>query len=86
MTELADKGEKIYTLHIAPQLELKKLKGKIIAIEIESQDYFIENTVLKAIMLGRKKYPQRRFYCKRIGYSAVYSHKGYVPVKRREGT
>ena len=41
----------------------------------------IENTVLKAVMLGRKKYPQHQFYCKRIGYNAVYSHKSYMPVK-----
>ena len=45
MSELHDKGEQIYNRQILPQLPIDKLKGKIIAIEIKSADYFIENTV-----------------------------------------
>jgi len=81
MGQLSQQGETIYQQDILPILDTSGLKGKIVAIDIDSKDYFIENTVLKAIMLGRKKYPQHQFYCKRIGYNAVYSHKSYTPVK-----
>lgn len=81
MGQLATQGEAIYQQDILPVLDTAKLKGKIVAIDVDSKDYFIENTVLKAVMLGRKTYPQHQFYCKRIGYNAVYSHKSCVPVK-----
>jgi hypothetical protein len=84
MSELHDKGEHIYNTKILPQLSIDKLKGKIVAIEIKSADYFIEDTVLKAVMLGRKRYPQQKFYCKRIGYRAVYSYPSYVPIQVEE--
>jgi len=84
MSELHDKGEHIYNTQILPQLPIDKLKGKIIAIEIKSADYFIENTVLKAVMLGRKQYPQQKFYCKRIGCRTVYSYPSYVPIMFEE--
>jgi len=84
MSELHEKGEHIYNTQILPQLPISQLKGKIIAIEINSTDYFIEDTVLKAVMLGRKQYPQQKFYCKRIGYDAVYSYPNYIPVKFKE--
>ncbi|RKZ37122.1 MAG: hypothetical protein DRQ49_16745 [Gammaproteobacteria bacterium] len=84
MSELHDKGEQIYNTQILPQLPIDKLKGKIIAIEIKSADYFIENTVLKAVMLGRKRYPQQKFYCKLLGYRAVYSYPSYVPIQVEE--
>jgi len=61
MSELHEKGEHIYKTRILPQLPVDNLKGQIIAIDIKSTDYFIEDTVLKAVMLGRKRYPQRKF-------------------------
>jgi len=84
MSELSEKCNQIYKTTILPQLPVDKLKGKIIAIDIQSGDYFIENTVLKAVMLGRNKYSQHKFYCKRIGYRAVYSYPCHVSAKLKE--
>lgn len=84
MGQLAQQGEAIYQQDILPALDTAKLKGKIVAIDVDCKDYFIENTVLKAVMLGRKKYPRHQFYCKRIGYNTVYSHKNYMPVKTED--
>jgi len=86
MSELSEKGNQIYESKILPQLPVDKLKGKIIAIDVQSEEYFIEDTVLKAVMLGRKKYPQHKykFYCKRIGCRAVYSYPCHVSVKLTE--
>ena len=80
MSKLSQKGENIYQTKILPNLSVDKLKGKIVAIETETENYFIEDTVLKAVMLAKKQYPQQPFYCKRVGYKAVYAHKGYAPV------
>lgn len=84
MSELSQQGETIYHTRILPNLPVENLKGKIIAIDVESGEYFIEQTVLKAIMLGRQRYPQQQFYCKRIGYPAVYSYHSHRPVKLKD--
>jgi hypothetical protein len=84
MSELSQQAEKIYQSQILPHLPMAQLRGKIIAIETESGEYFIDNTVLKAVMQGRKKYPQRPFFCKRIGCRAVYSYKGPVSIHAKE--
>jgi hypothetical protein len=42
MSELSEKGNQIYESKILPQLPVDKLKGKIIAIDVQSEEYFIE--------------------------------------------
>ncbi len=51
---------------------LKNQKGRIVAIDLESGDYFIGNDVLEACEIGRKKHPNKQFYLKRIGAKAVF--------------
>jgi len=51
-------------------------RGKIVAIEVETGDIFIADTVIEAGMKARLKYPERFFYFKRIGYEAVAGKKG----------
>ena len=75
LSEFSQKGEEIYDSRIKHALP-PDLKGKIVAIEIESGNYFIGDTVLKAGLLGRKKYPNRQFYFKRIGYKSVHKSVG----------
>jgi hypothetical protein len=78
LSEFSQKGEEIYKANILPEISVEDLKGKIMAIEVDTGDYFIESTVVKAITLAQKKYPTKKFYLKRIGYRAVHSHKGVV--------
>ncbi len=40
MSELSEKGNQIYESKILPQLPVDKLKGKIIAIDVQSEEYF----------------------------------------------
>ena len=65
------KAEAIYRKKLKPKLE-DKYKGRIVAIDVESGDYFVGKTVLEAIDKGRKKYPGKIFYAVRIGYPAVH--------------
>ena len=51
-------------------------KGKIVAIEVKSNDIFIADTVVEAGMKARLIYPEKFFYFKRIGNEAVACRKG----------
>ncbi|MDZ7360843.1 MAG: hypothetical protein ONB46_08970 [candidate division KSB1 bacterium] len=53
-----------------------KHKGMIAAIDPDSGNYFLGKDMINAVEKGRKKYPNAVFYCIRIGYPAVYEHKG----------
>ena len=68
---LATKGEEIYS-KIRDEVE-EKFKGKIMAIEVGSEDYFIGSTVTEAVEKARAKHVDKVFYIKRFGYKALYS-------------
>jgi len=80
LSEFSQKGEEIYKASILPEISVEDLKGKIMAIEVDSGDYFIESTVVKAITLAQKKYPDKKFYLKRIGYRAVHGKRNLEPL------
>jgi hypothetical protein len=77
LSEFSQKGEDIYNTRIKNELP-SGLNGKIVAIEVESGDYFIEDTPLKASILGQQKHPNKQFYFKRVGYSSVHHSTGIV--------
>ena len=54
------------------------LKGKIVAIEPESGDYFIGDSELDAYNKANKTHPNKKFYFKRIGFSATH----FVGIKK----
>jgi hypothetical protein len=66
------KAEAIYRKKLKPKLE-RKYKGRIVAIDVDSGDYFLGRTVLEAMEKGRKKHPDKIFYAIQIGYRAVHS-------------
>ena len=47
-------------------------KGKIIAIETDSGDYFIGDSAIKAYEEAIKKFPNKKFLFKRIGFVSTY--------------
>ncbi len=66
------KAEAIYRRKLRPTLE-RKYKGRIVAIDVDSGDYFLGRTVLEAMEKGRRKHPGKIFYAIRIGHRAVHS-------------
>lgn len=76
------KAEAIYRTKLKQKLE-GKYKGRIVAIDVESEDYFVGKTVLEAIEKGRKKHPGKLFYAVRIGYPAVHSLRRSWPSKEK---
>lgn len=56
---------------IEEKLQLK-YRGKIVAIELESGDYFIGDSMLEAYKKASEKYPNKKFVFKRIGFSSTH--------------
>ncbi len=52
--------------------KLKGLDGKIIAIDLETGDYFIGKNTIEAYEKGQKKYPKKEFLFKRIGSKTAF--------------
>jgi hypothetical protein len=68
--KFGSKGDEIYE-NIKPLLEPEH-KGEIVAIEVESGDYFLAETVIKAGQKAKEKYPDKVFYFVRIGHPVVH--------------
>ncbi len=71
---LASRGREIYDRNLRQILE-PDLRGRFVAIEVESGEYFLGSTITESIANGRKKYPTRLFYVMRVGYEAAVSLK-----------
>lgn len=68
--EIVEKGQRIYET-LKDKLEAEH-KGEIVAIEMESGDYFLAKRVIEAIEKARKKYPDKVFYVARVGFPVVH--------------
>ena len=66
-------GEAIYE-KLRIELE-ENHRGSVVAIDIESGDYFLGQSVVEAVQKAREKYPTRVFYTIRIGAKAVHSRR-----------
>ena len=69
--QFAQKGEKIFR-SIEDRLKPVHL-GKVIAIEIESGNYFIGRTHSEAGYKAKRKFPDKIFYFARVGARAAVS-------------
>ena len=68
-----EKGEQVYQ-KFKDSLE-EEYKGKIAAIEIESEEYFLGDTEHEALEKAKQKHPEKIFYIVRIGYPVVHIHR-----------
>jgi hypothetical protein len=68
---------------------LKGKKGMLAMIEPETGEWFLGKTALEALKKAKKKYPDRVFYCVRIGSPYAHEHKVFLlcsfPNSEREG-
>ena len=79
--QAAERGQKLYEEKLKATLD-PKYKGKFAAIEIESGEYFLGDTILEALQKAKEKYPNKLFHTVRVGYEGVfkmgsYAHKGF---------
>lgn len=72
--KIGEKGRELFK-KISEELE-RDYRGKFVAIEVDSGDYFIGDTSVEANKKARGKYPGKVFYLGRIGFRAAVSFKG----------
>jgi hypothetical protein len=69
---IAKEGERIYKETLKEQLEKDNI-GKFLAIEVETGDYFIDDSLEEALKKAKEKYSKKLFYLMRIGFSGIYN-------------
>lgn len=71
---LTAKGKEIYNEKLKDVLEPKH-NGEIVAIEVESEDYFLGDSVAEAAEKAKRKYPDRLFHFIKVGHPAVHKRR-----------
>ena len=69
---IAEKGKKIYQEKLKDILE-RDHKGEFVAIEVESEKYFLGKTPEEALGVAKKEFSDRIFHLIRIGFAGVYN-------------
>ena len=72
--EFTKRGREIY-YKINLELE-KEHKGKVLLIEIDSGDYFVDEKPHEAMSKAKAKYPDKIFYCSRVGFGPYRRYRG----------
>ncbi len=74
--DLADSEQRLYHERLRALLEPEH-EGEFVAIDPDSERYFLGSTGLAALRAGRKELPDKLFYLLRVGYMAAYRVGGY---------
>jgi hypothetical protein len=74
--KLIEEGKRVYTERLQSVLEPEHT-GRFVAIEPETEAYFLGDTGSEAMIAAREAMPDRLFYLARIGYKAADSLGGY---------
>lgn len=77
LQQIEKKGQEIYENKLRSQLEPFK-NGKYVAIDVESEKYFVANTLEEALLQAQKKYPNHLFHTVKIGSSGVFKVSGLI--------
>ena len=81
LKERIKKADQIYQIQLKEKLE-KDHRGEIVAIEIASGDFFLGKNEIDAYEEAVKKYPDKTFVYKRIGYQEkIYQPISNIAVK-----
>ena len=76
LDNLIEQGEQIYQERLRSMLEPNQL-GRFVAIEPETEQYFLGNTGTEALVEAQEKMPEGRFYLIRIGNQTADRISGY---------
>jgi hypothetical protein len=79
--DLAGNGQRLYDERLRALLEPEH-EGEFVAIEPETERYFLGTTGLTALRAGRRELPGKLFYLLRVGHDAAYRVGGYGARRR----
>lgn len=83
MSELSKKSKAFYNGKLKNLLEPNE-KGKFVAIEPETESYFVDADGTQALLRARNAFPGKLFFLIRIGYKTVDSIGGYGVQRIRQ--
>lgn len=76
MSIVTERGKRFYETCLKSTLEPQE-NGKFVAIEPESERYFIGDTALEAVKKGKEVFPNKIFFLVHIGFPAAYRIRRY---------
>ena len=76
--EVARRAKQLYESSIRQQVEVEENIGKMVIIDIETGDYEVDETGLKASRKLSNKHPNARLFGIRIGYNVAVSFGGVM--------
>jgi hypothetical protein len=76
--EVARRAEQLYESSIRQQVEVEDNIGKMVIIDIETGDYEVDKTGLRASRNLSKNHPNARLFGIRIGYNVAISFGGVM--------
>ena len=69
--DTADRARRIYDLRLRPALEADHT-GRFVAVEPDSGDYFLADTLDAAAAAAQAAHPERQAHVLRVGHAAVW--------------
>jgi hypothetical protein len=74
--KIARRGQDFYNRSIRSKVETRENMGKIIAIDINTGNYEIDDNLLECSERLQSQFPDATIWVERIGFSAVYAAGG----------
>jgi hypothetical protein len=74
--EIAARASNMYADGIQQQVETPNNLGKMLTIDVETGEYFIDESGVEGMMFLKDKRPSARLFTIRIGYSAAFGFGG----------
>jgi hypothetical protein len=71
--KIARRGQDLYNRSIRTQVETRENIGKIIAIDLDTSNYEIDDNLLTAIDRLQSQFPNAVVWVERISFNAVYA-------------
>ena len=75
--ELVARGKKFYQDKLKALLEPSQT-GQFVALEPDTEQYFVAADAVDALLAGRAKMPDKLFFLVRIGYPTAHKMGGYA--------
>lgn len=75
--EVEKKGQEIYEQKLKDKLE-KGSFGKYVAIDVDTEEYFIGESLEEALNKAKEKYPNKIFHSIKIGSTGVFTASGLL--------
>jgi hypothetical protein len=77
VADVATKANEMYSSGIQQQVETSDNIGKMLTIDVETGEYFIDKTGVEGMMFLKAKRPTTRLFTLKIGYSAAVGFGGF---------